>query len=47
MSYNFMQVKDHHIERVLLDLRASVNHFHTLVYLQLGLGELKPTLMTL
>jgi hypothetical protein len=35
------------IERALLDLGASVNFLPYLVYLQLGLGELKPTTMTL
>jgi hypothetical protein len=35
------------IERALLDLGASVNLLPYLVYLQLGLGELKPTSMTL
>jgi len=36
-----------HIEKALLDLGASVNFLPYLVYLQLGLGELKPTSMTL
>jgi hypothetical protein len=35
------------IERALLDLRASVNLLPFSVYLQLGLGELKPTSVTL
>jgi hypothetical protein len=35
------------IERALLDLGASVNLLPYSVYLQLGLGELKPTSMTL
>ena len=35
------------IERALLDLGASVNLLPYLVYLQLRLGELKPTSMTL
>jgi hypothetical protein len=35
------------IERALLDLGASVNLLPYSVYLQLGLGELKPTTMTL
>jgi hypothetical protein len=35
------------IERALLDLGASVNILPYSIYLQLGLGELKPTLMTL
>jgi hypothetical protein len=35
------------IKRALLDLGASVNLLPYLVYLQLGLGELKPTTMTL
>jgi hypothetical protein len=36
-----------HIEKSLLDLGASVNLLSYSVYLQLGLGELKPTSMTL
>jgi hypothetical protein len=35
------------IERALLDLEARVNLLPYSVYLQLGLGELKPTSMTL
>jgi hypothetical protein len=35
------------IERALLDLGASVNLLPYSVFLQLGLGELKPTSMTL
>jgi len=35
------------IEKALLDFGASVNRLPYLVYLQLGLGELKPTSMTL
>jgi hypothetical protein len=35
------------INRALLDLGASVNLFPYSVYLQLGLGELKPTTVTL
>jgi hypothetical protein len=35
------------IERALLDLGASVNLLPFFVYLQLGLGELKPTSVTL
>ena len=35
------------IERALLDLGASMNLMPYLVYLQLGLGELKPTTMIL
>jgi hypothetical protein len=35
------------IERALLDLGASVNLLPYSVYVQLGLGELKPTTMTL
>ena len=35
------------IERALLDLGASVNLLPYSLYLQLGLGELKPTSMTL
>jgi hypothetical protein len=36
-----------HIEKALLDLGASFNLLPYSVYLQLGLGELKPTSMTL
>ncbi|XP_058181125.1 uncharacterized protein LOC131299554 [Rhododendron vialii] len=36
-------IGNHHIERALLDLGASVNLLPYSVYLQLGLGELKPT----
>ena len=36
-------IGNHHIERELLDLGASVNLLQYSVYLQLGLGELKPT----
>jgi hypothetical protein len=36
-----------HIKKALLDLGASVNLLPYYVYLQLGLGELKPTSMTL
>jgi hypothetical protein len=35
------------IERALLDLGASVNLLPYSIYVQLGLGELKPTSMTL
>jgi hypothetical protein len=35
------------IERALLDLGASVNLLPYSVYVQLGLGKLKPTSMTL
>jgi hypothetical protein len=35
------------IERALLDLGSSVNLLPYSVYLQLGLGELKPTSLTL
>ena len=41
------KIGDRFIERALLDLGASVNLLLYLVYLQLGLGELKPTTMTL
>ncbi|XP_075655087.1 uncharacterized protein LOC142625288 [Castanea sativa] len=41
------KIGDHLIERALLDLGASVNLMPYSVYLQLGLGELKPTTMTL
>jgi hypothetical protein len=40
-------IGDYNIERALLDLRASVNLLPFSVYLQLGLGELKPTFVTL
>ncbi|XP_059626936.1 uncharacterized protein LOC132269694 [Cornus florida] len=36
-------IGNHQVERALLDLRASVNLLPYSVYLQLGLGELKPT----
>ena len=35
------------VEKTLLDLRASVNFLPYSVYTQLGLGELKPTSITL
>jgi hypothetical protein len=35
-------IGDYMIERALLDLRTSVNLLAFSVYLQLGLGELKP-----
>ena len=41
------KIGDRLIERALLDLGASVNLMPYSVYLQLGLGELKPTTMTL
>ena len=40
-------IGDYIIERALLDLRASVNLLPFSVYLQLELGELKPTFLTL
>jgi hypothetical protein len=40
-------IGDYIIERALLDLRASVNLLSFSVYLQLELGELKPTFVTL
>jgi hypothetical protein len=40
-------IGDYMIERALLDLRASVNLLPFSVYLQLGLGELKHTSVTL
>uniref|UniRef100_A0A2N9G5G7 Aspartic peptidase DDI1-type domain-containing protein n=1 Tax=Fagus sylvatica TaxID=28930 RepID=A0A2N9G5G7_FAGSY len=40
-------IGDYNIERALLDLGASVNLLPFSVYLQLGLGELKPTSFTL
>ena len=41
------KIGDRLIERFLLDLEASVNLMPYSVYLQLGLGELKPITMTL
>ena len=41
------RIGDHLIERALLDLGASVNLMPYSIYLQLGLGKLKPTIMTL
>ena len=41
------KIGDHLIERALLDFGASVNLMPYSVYLQLGLGELKPTTMIL
>ena len=40
-------IGDHNVERALLDLGASVNLLPFSVYEQLGLGELKPTTITL
>jgi len=40
-------IGDNKVERALLDLGASVNLLPYSVYVQLGLGELKPTLETL
>lgn len=40
-------IRDHVINKALLDLGASVNLLPYSVYKQLGLGELKPTSMTL
>jgi hypothetical protein len=40
-------IGDNKVERALLDLEASVNLLPYLVYVQLELGELKPTLVTL
>ena len=47
MSNHFLHDRSQQIERALLDLGASVNLLPYLVYLQLGLGELKITSMTL
>ena len=47
VSYNILHVGVSQIERAILDLGASLNMFPYLVYLQLGLGKLKPTSMTL
>ena len=41
------KIGDRCIERALLDLGASVNPMPYSVYLQLGLGELKPITMIL
>ena len=41
------RIGDHLIEQALLDFGASVNLMPYSVYLHLGLGELKPTTMTL
>lgn len=40
-------IGDHHFKRALMDLGASVNLMPYSVYKQLGLGELKPTSVTL
>ena len=40
-------IGDYMIESALLNLGVSVNLLYFLVYLQLGLGELKPTYVTL
>ncbi|XP_026454429.1 uncharacterized protein LOC113355714 [Papaver somniferum] len=40
-------IGDHEVENALLDLGASVNLLPYSVYVQLGLGEMKPTLVTL
>ena len=40
-------IGEYTIKRALLDLGASVNLLPYFVYLQLGLGELKPTPITL
>jgi hypothetical protein len=40
-------IGDTKVERALLDLGASVNLLPYSIYVQLGLGELKPTLVTL
>jgi hypothetical protein len=40
-------IGDHKVEKALLDLGARVNLLPYLVYLQLGLGELKPTIVIL
>jgi hypothetical protein len=40
-------MSDHDIEQALLDLGASINLMPYSVYLQLGLGELKPTMVVL
>ena len=41
------RIGEHHIERALLDLGASMNLLPYSVYMQLGLGELKSTPITL
>ena len=40
-------IRESHMEKALLDLRASVNILPYLVYKQIGLGYLKPTNITL
>ena len=40
-------IGDHDIKQALLDLGASVNLMPYSVYLQLGLGEIKPTMVVL
>ena len=40
-------IGEHYIDRLLLDLGASVNLLPYLVYTQLGLGELKQTRITI
>lgn len=42
-----IKMGEHHFEKALLDLGASVNLLPYIVYETLGLGELKPTKMTL
>ena len=42
-----MNIEGTCVEKALLDLEASVNLLPYLVYKQLGLGELKPTSITL
>ena len=42
-----MNIEGTCVEKALLDLGASVNLLPYLVYKQLGLGELKPTSITL
>src|SRR3954466_14370545 len=41
------KIGDHIIDKALLDLGASVNILPYSVYLQMGLGELKPTKMSI
>ena len=40
-------IGDHRVKRALLDLGANINLLPYSMYEQLGLGELKPTFMTL
>ncbi|RVX03492.1 hypothetical protein CK203_027934 [Vitis vinifera] len=47
MSYHFIMIGGKVVEKALLDLGANVNLLPYSIYKQLGLGELKPTSITL